>query len=343
MALSGAGAEPAPLPVADAPEPSRDPALGHPLVQSLMLDPSRWRIWSAVAVLRWVQRRSGMNVEVDPLRLVYKSYPSLSFSPSEVRDIALLPDRVEIVLNAPGLASDGSPLPTSDVARIVADHRRGGAMSSWLDAITDVFVHALESMLARSRAAFSIATGGGVDAHLLASQLAGRTASLFARADGALGPGMARECSGAIGFTGMFLGPPSASGLRSLCEAFTGLEVRVEEFSGVDLPISRPSRIGRPIGGLLGRRCRLPSSGVVVHLDGGSDVSAQRWASERVRRRALHMLAVSYVGGVLPVVRIVLWLDAGNAPPAALRCGASIGGLLVLGRAKRRVRLRLGR
>ena len=317
-------------------------ALGHPLVQSLMLDPTPWRLWPAVAVLRWMQRRSGLDPSADPLRLVYRSHPSLSFQSSEVRDIALLPDRIEVVLNAPGLASDGSPLPSSDIAAILADARRGGGMAVWLDSITDIFVHVLEEMLSRSHAAFSIATGGGVDAHLLASQLAGRTAALVADGDGALRPGLARDTAGATGFAGLFLGPPSVSGLQALFAAYTGLEVRIEEFSGVDLPISTPASIGQRIGGMIGRTCRVPSSGVVVHLDGGSDVLARRWAADRVRRRSLHLLALSYVGGTLPAVRIVLWLDPDNAPGAVLSAGAELGGLAILGRASQRVRLRLG-
>jgi hypothetical protein len=38
-------------------------------------------------------------------------------------------------------------------------------------------------------------------------------------------------------------------------------------------------------------------------------------------------------------VRLFLWLDAGNAPPAALSSDAAFGGLAVLGTADRPVKL----
>ena len=45
--------------------------LGHPLARDVMLNPSRWRLWPAVAVLRWLlrktTRRPGAS-SIDPAR-----------------------------------------------------------------------------------------------------------------------------------------------------------------------------------------------------------------------------------------------------------------------------------
>ena len=130
----------------------------HPLVRDLLLHPHRWRIWPAVAILRWLQRRMS-----NAPRLVFRSQPSLSFASSEVRDLRLHDDRMDLVLNAPGLATAGSPLPASDIARIIADQHEGGALGTWLDGPGDRFMHLLEDVQMRSNPAFALVAGGRVE------------------------------------------------------------------------------------------------------------------------------------------------------------------------------------
>ena len=331
---------PAPRAVEEAASAGADDAgdaFGHPLVQGLMLDPARWRIWPAVAVLRWLQRRAGRVGR----RLVYRSQPSLGFAGSEIRDVAIRDGHLELTLNAPGLAAAGSPLPSSDIARIIADARDGGALGFWLDGPVDLFMQALETMQAQSNAPFALITGGQVDSHRLLADVVGRSAPLTAGAHGALFDTRRREPEGAIGLAGLFFGPVSASGLGGLFRAFTGLPVRIEEFTGADLMTARPARVGYPMRAMLGARCNLPSAGVEIHIEGGSDPDARKWARDPVRRRSLHLLALTYVGARSPVVRVLLWLDPGNAPPAELDDGAAFGGLAVLGEADHRVMLPL--
>ena len=312
-------------------------AMGHPLVQDLMLNPAGWRIWPAVAVLRWLQNRS----ERVGRRLVYRSQPSLGFAGSEINDVAIREGHLELTLNAPGLAAAGSPLPTSDIARIIADKRNGGALSAWLDGPCDLFMQVLEATLAQFNAPFALITGGHVDAFMLLADVVGRSAPLSAGADGALFETRQRIPEGAVGLAGLFVGPTSASGLAGLFRAYTGLAVRIAEFAGGDVAIARPSRVGQRMGMLLGAECRLPSAGVEIHIEGGSNPDAQKWAREPIRRRSLHLLAQSYLGGPLVAVRVFLWLDPGNAPPAALADSAAFGGLAVLGPAEIRVGLPL--
>ena len=333
---------PAPRPAPRAPEPaagveedSDGGALGHPLVQDLLLDPARWRIWPAVAILRWVQRR----IRRDGNRIVYRSHPSLSFAGSEIHDVAIHAGHLELVLNAAGLATAGSALPSSDIARIIADARSGGALNTWLDGLCDLFMQVLETMQAECNAPFALMTGGRVEAHMLAADIVGHSAPLAAGPNGALYDSRWREPEGAVGLAGMFVGPISASGLAGVFSAFTGLAVRIEEFTGAEVVTARPARVGLRIGMMLGSRCRLPSAGVEVHIQGGSAPSAQKWARESRRRRSLRLLALSYVGAPVPAVRLFLWLDAGNAPPAALSSDAAFGGLAVLGTADRPVTL----
>ena len=311
--------------------------LGHPLVQDLMLDPTGWRIWPAVAVLRWLQNKSGRAGR----RLVYRSRPSLGFAGSEISDVAIRDGHLELTLNAPGLATAGSSLPATDIARIIADKRNGGAISAWLDGPSDLFMQVLEAMLAQSNAPFALITGGHVDAFMLLADVVGRSAPLSAGENGALFETRRRIPEGAVGLAGMFIGPTSASGLAGLFRAFTGLAARIEEFAGGDVLTARPARVGQRMGAMLGAQCRLPSAGIEIHLDGGANPDAQKWAREPVRRRSLHLLASSYIGGPSVAVRLFLWLDPGNAPPATLADSTAFGGLAVLGVADRRVRLPL--
>ena len=311
--------------------------MAHPLVQDLMLNPARWRIWSAIAVLRWLQRKAGRAGR----RLLYRTEPSLSFAGSEIRDVAIRGGHLELILNAPGLATAGSSLPSSDIARIIADKRNGGALNAWLDGPADRFMQALETMQVRSNAPFALITGGQIDAHSLLTDMVGRSAPLTAGPGGALSDSWQREPEGALGLAGLFLGPVTASGLAAAFRAFTGFPARVEEFAGAEVLTARPARVGLPTGMILGAVCTLPSAGIEVHIEGGSDPSARQWARDPIRRRSLHFLAVSYVGAPSPGVRIFLWLDPDNAPPAALTGEAALGGLAVLGPAKRRVSLPL--
>ena len=301
--------------------------MGHPLVQDLMLDPTGWRIWPAVAVLRWLQNQSGRAGR----RLVYRSRPSLGFASSEISDVAIREGHLELTLNAPGLAAAGSPLPSSDIARIIADKREGGALSAWLDGPCDLYMQVLEAMLAQSNAPFALITGGHVDAFMLLADVVGRTAPLSAGANGSLFETRRRVPEGAVGLAGLFVGPTSASGLAGLFRAHTGLAVRIEEFAGGDVTVARPARVGQRMGMLLGAECLLPSAGVEIHIEGGSNPDAQKWAREPTRRRSLHLLANSYVGGPSVAVRVFLWLDPGNAPPATLADSTAFGGLAVLG------------
>ena len=326
---------------AEAPASTRDEdefdALRHPLVQDLMLEPSGWRIWPAVAILRWLQKKSGRVGR----RLVYRSQPSLGFAGSEIHDVAVREGHLELTLNAAGLATACSPLPSADIARIIADRRNGGAIGAWLDGPGGLFMQVLEAMLEQSNAPFALVTGGHVDAFMLVADVVGRSAPLSAGENGALFETRRRVPEGAVGLAGLFVGPISASGLAGLFRAYTGLALRIEEFTGGEVLIARPARVGQPMGAMLGTQCRLPSAGVEIHVDGGSDPDAQKWAREPVRRRSLHLLASSYLGGSSVAVSVFLWLDPGNAPPATLTDSTAFGGLAVLGPADRRVRLPL--
>ena len=313
--------------------------LDHPLVQDIMFDPRRWRIWPTVAVLRWLLRQAPIGMQ----RIVYRSLPSLKFATSEIEDVAIQTSGnggVELTLAAPGLATDGSPLPSSDIARIIADRERGGGLSMWLDMPADRFMHLAEQSLARHSAAFALATGGDIHAVSAAADLVGRSAPLSAQADGVLTSVWDREPIGAAGLAAMFMGPPSAAGLSGALGAFTSLPVEVEEFKGAEVPILRPTRVGGRFGSMLGSKCHLPAAGIDVVVQGGTRRDAQSWAGEPQRRASLYRLAHAYVGAHAPRTRIFLSLDPRNAPPARLG-RAAFGGLAVLGEAKESVRLPL--
>lgn len=311
--------------------------MNHPLVHDLLINPTRWRLWPAIAVLRWVQRR----MQPSSARIVFRSQPSLSFATSEIHDVAIRQDRIELILNAAGLASAGSPLPTSDIARIIADKRAGGALSDWLDGPADRFIHVLESVLVQNAPAYSLMTGDKIEAFMIASRIVGRSTPLSAASGGRLYGSPGLEPEGAIGLAGLFLGPTSAAGLKGVVEAFTGLPTRIEEFTGATVPTARPARLGRPFGLMLGAACQLPAAGVEIHLQGGADPAAKDWARDPERRASLHILATAYIGSPTPAASRFLWLDGDIVPPAALDGGAALGGLSVLGKTSDAVRLPL--
>ena len=123
--------------------PSEQAALAgeHPLVRELLLTPGHWHLWPAVAVLRWMLRQASG----DRGRLLYRSKPSLDFPPGEVEDVELTGGgSVGLTLRAPGIAAPGTPLPTSDIQRIIDDQRRGGAIAAWLDGFGDRFMQVVE-------------------------------------------------------------------------------------------------------------------------------------------------------------------------------------------------------
>ena len=318
----------------DAPDDDPDT---HPLVRDIMLNPRRWRIWPAAAVLRWLQRR----LKSGSRRIVFRSSPSLSFPASEVEDLHIGHDTIGLVLNAPGLASPGSPLPSSDIARIAADYQSQGPLSMWLDGPGDRFMHIVELAQLQTNPAYALMTGERVQAFSLVADLVGRSAPLSAQQGGRLSAPAEAEPEGAVGLASLFTGTISATGLAGLFQAFTSLPTRIVEFAGAVVEIGQPSRLGSPLGLMLGLRCRLPTAGVEVRMDGGSRSAAQKWARDQERRHSLHVLAAAYVGAPSPTVRILLSLNADNVPPAALDGHSALGGLAVLGPVDERVELPL--
>ena len=309
----------------------------HPLVQDLLLNPSRWRIWPAVAVLRWMLRK----VPRERRRLVFRSEPTLAFPASEISDIVVGANNAELFQTALGLTGPGSPLPATDVDRIVKDYRRNGALALWLDGPSDRFLHAVEAAQAHNNAAFSVATGDEIQALRLVCKMAGYASPFAAEPGGrlaAIGPGKAPT---AAGLAAPFLTPPTAGGMRELFQAFTALPTTVTEFAGDRLRVFQPARLGGPTKAILGTTCYCPAAAVEVEIDGGSNPGARKWAQDHFRREALHLLAGTYVGTSPPSVRIYLRLDPDNAPPADLGGNSALGGLAVLGRANSQVRLPL--
>ena len=311
-----------------------DDAILHPLAQDLLFNPTSWRIWPAVAILRWIlrgARRVG--------NLMYRSKPSLAFDGAEIQDVGLQEDYINLVLSAPGLAAPGSALPLADIAYIIRDMQlNGGALASWLDGPGDRFMQAVEAAQARNNAAFALATGGRIEALQILADLAGRSAPLTARRGGVLS---SNEPSGALGLAALFIGPVSASGLAALVGAFTSLPVEVEEYTGAETVVLRPARLGGPIGRILGRSCTMPAAGVAVVINGGSEQRSPDWAGNPYRRRSLALLCRAYIGDATPSARIFLDLEPDNIPPAMLGGGMALGGLAVLGPAEQRVRLPL--
>ena len=319
-------------------EPAPQTGMDHPLIQDLILSPSRWRIWPAIAVLRWVLRSASKNVR----RIVYRSKPSLQFSTAEIEDIGVEESGVEITLAAPGIAAAGSPLPTSDIARVIDDQRAGGALASWLDGPCDRLMHAVEAAQASSSAAFALACGEQVDAWRMMVNLAGRSAPLAASAGGVLSDTWTRPAVGGVGLAAMFVGTASAAGLAEVVRAFTGLPAEVTEFAGADIEVLRPLRIGGTFGSMLGRTCPSPAAGINLTIRGGSNPGALRWARDPERRTSLRFLVLTYLGTPLPQARIFLELHPSNVPAAATHAETALGGVAVLGASTRPVRLPLG-
>ena len=163
-------------------------ALRHPLVQDLLLNPTRWRLWPAMAILRWLQRQMRKN----RIRVVYRTRPTLSFPASEIADIYFVrPNELQIVVNALGLANAGSALPSADIARIIADYRSGGALSLWLDMVADRMLHAAETSVARSVSPFACAMGGFPEADSVLPSLVGHDGVLAESRPDGLSPSLA--------------------------------------------------------------------------------------------------------------------------------------------------------
>jgi len=300
----------------------------HPLAQDLLLNPKRWSVWPAVAVLRWLLRESRGKRR----GLVYRSKPSLSFSSAEIEDVLLNAETLDILLTAPGLATWGTALPAVDVARIVADYRPPGrgAMAVWLDGPGDRLMQAVEMAKSRFSASFTLATGGAFAMSMMTAELAGRTAPLKAAPGHRLAGEVEADADGAIALAAYFLGPPSAAGLAALVRAFTGLPARVREFAGTTVRILRPIRFGQPLLRMLGENCEFSASGLEIVIDGGVEESAPRWAKDWIRRNSLHRLCREYIGMPSIAFRIYLDLAPENTEPATLG-RTDFGGMAVLG------------
>lgn len=335
-----ADAEDTPVTIDDTPlssslkgQAKRAPDMSHPLAQEIILDPFKWRIWPAVAVLRWLLRKATR----DARRIVYRSEPSLSFSPSEINDIAVDADGIELILNSPGIAAPGSPLPPSDIERIIADKRRGGAIANWLDGPGDRFMHALETAQARNNVAFALAVGARVEPLETTADLVGYSAPLTAQSGGQLSVDRTKTPEGAVGLTSMYLGLEqiSAKGLENLFKAFTELPTRVKEFTGKEIPVVKPARLGGEPQNILGAACTQVEAGIEIILEGGSNPEALKWASDVTRRNSLRLLASSYIGTPLPRPTIFLLLNPDNIPSATLDGGCTLGCVSVLGKPQR--------
>ena len=318
-----------PIPASDALDTTAKPRVdvSHPLAQDIVLNPTKWLIWPAIAVLRWLLRRAAKEAR----RIVYRSEPTLNFPASEIRDIAVDAEGIELILSAPGIAVAGSALPTSDIARIIADKRRGGALADWLDGIGDRFMHVLETAQRRNNPAFSLSTGGRIEYIALASNLVGQSAPLTAYTGGQLSADRRAMPEGAVGLAALYMGPISAIRLEDLMRAVTELPVKVREFTGAEIPIVWPARAGGRMGRMLGLQCDHPEAGIEIVIEGGSDQQAREWALQPVRRQSLKLLASSFLGSPCPVPTLFLLLNADNVPSAALDGHATLGGLAVLG------------
>lgn len=310
-----------------------------PLAQDVLFNPTEWSLWPAVAVLRWLLRtRQGLS-----RGLVYRSHPSLAFSPAEIRDVALATDGVQLTLSAPGLAAQGTILPMTDVARIAADLRApgGGALAMWLDGPGDLFMQIVEASRVQNSASFALASGAKAQAHQIMADLAGATAPLAADAGGRLASGLSRLPEGALGLAAEFIpSTPSAAGLAESVGAYVGLPATVEEFAGAAVRVLRPARLGGPLMRILGQRQTLPSAGVNVVIDGGTRPAGAEIASQRSRRRAIHELCAAYIGS--PSIRAHVFIELEPEVIEPARVGASeLGGLAVLGKPASRRRLPL--
>jgi len=304
-------------------------ALRHPLVQDLLLNPSRWRLWPAMAIIRWLQRQMRRN----RIRVVYRTRPSLSFPASEIADIYFVrPNELQVVVNALGVANAGSALPSADIARIIADHRLGGGLARWLDMVADRMLHAAETSVAQSASPFACAMGGFPEADSVLPSVVGHDGVLAeSRPEGlSLSPRAGARRLTALG--ALFLGVPTAHGLARAFEGFTSLHARIIEFTGAPLDVSRPARLGAGFGRVLGSRRIVPEAGVTVRLnDGPTCEDAVAWASDPVRIRSLYELARAYIGDPSPEPSIELVVRTDELSP--LEPGARnalVGGCAIL-------------
>ena len=288
---------------ADTHEESRA-ALRHPLVQDLILNPTRWRLWPAMAIIRWLQRQMRNN----RIRIVYRTRPTLSFPASEIADIYFVrPNELQIVVNALGLASAGSALPSTDVARIIADHRSGGGLARWLDMVADRMLHAAEASVTRSVSPFACAMGGFPEADSVLPSLIGHDGVVAESHPDGLTHAHRAGARRLTALGALFLGIPTAHGLARAFEAFTSLHTRVIEFTGAPLDVARPARLGAGFGRVLGSKRVVAEAGVTVRLnDGPRCEDAVGWASDPVRIRSLYELARAYIADASPVPSIEL-------------------------------------
>ena len=288
-------------------------ALRHPLVQDLLLNPSRWRLWPAMAIIRWLQRQMRRN----RIRIVYRTRPSLSFPASEIAGIYFVrPNELQVVVNALGLANAGSALPSADIARVIADYRSGGGLALWLDMVADRMLHAAETSVAQSASPFACAMGGFPEADSVLPSIVGHEGVLAeSRHDGlSLSRGAGARRLTALG--ALFLGVRTAHGLARAFEGFTSLHVRVVEFTGAPLDVSRPARLGAGFERVLGSRRIVPEAGVTVRLnDGPTCEDAVAWASNPVRIRSLYELARAYIGDPSPEPSIELVVRTDELSP----------------------------
>ena len=319
-ARPGASSRPAtavPASTASRSESSEDgkAALRHPLVQDLLLNPTRWRLWPAMAIIRWLQRQMRKN----RIRIVYRTRPTLSFPGSEIADIYFVrPNELQLVVNALGLANAGSALPSADIARVIADHRAGGALALWLDMVADRMLHAAEASVAQSVSPFACAMGGFPEADSMLPSLVGHDGVVSETRPDGLSPSRRAGARRLTALGALFLGVPTAHGLARAFEGFTSLHARVIEFTGAPLEVSRPARLGAGFGRVLGSRRIVAEAGVTVRLnDGPTCEDAVAWASDPVRIRSLYELARAYIGDASPEPSIELVVRTEELSPLA--------------------------
>ena len=313
---------PSPRPATMSPAPSASrpglpeegkTALRHPLVQDLLLNPTRWRLWPAMAIIRWTQRQMRKN----RIRVVYRTRPTLSFPASEIADIYFArPSDLQIVVNALGLANAGSSLPSADVARIVADYRSGGALAAWLDMVADRLLHTAEASVAQSVSPFACAMGGFPEADSVLPSLVGHDGVLAETRSDGLASSRRADARRLTALGALFLGVPTAHGLARAFEGFTSLHARVVEFTGAAIDVARPARLGAGFGRVLGSRRVVAEAGVTVRLnDGPTCEDAVAWASDPVRIRSLYELARAYIGDATPEPSIELVVRTDELSP----------------------------
>ena len=301
----------------------------HSLVLDLMLEPAKWKLWPAVAVLRWMQSQMPPDA---PTIVQFRSRPSLSFPGSEIHDLALNGPHFEVVLNTLGIACTGSPLPPSDVARIIEDTRNKGGLAAWLDGLTNQLMHILEAAMVQHSSAFSAAREEPIEAIESICSIVGNDAPLSATLNGSFHPSPHGAPDGALALTGLFAGPPSCAGLASVVSAITGLRCEVEEFAGARLEVARPARVGHRMRAILGAWSETASAGVEVVMHAGEETdTALAWGRDPVRLATLHRVTSGYVGSAGPEVRLILLIDSQRVPPAALDGATRLGACAVTG------------